>query len=258
MANHYEKLVSLSVSERTEYIKTLDGGALNDTMKLAAENDHITIVRLCKKHGATDFNRVLEHAAKNGDSTLVHDCIEWGATNFDQAAVIAAANDQSIIMNILQIRTTANFDQAMVAAVENGHECIVQMCKEWGATINFNHAITLAAKNGYIGIVRSFITWGATDADVSDALAILVPKGDNFAVEYDNLWCRSRLDIAMEKAAACGQIKVVQLCLRLGSFSYYETITLAEANGHNNISSFVKEWEHRHNRKRLNVLKIIA
>ena len=257
MANHYEKLVSLSVSERTEYIKTLDGGALNHTMELAAENNHITIVWLCKKHGATNFNCVLEHAAKNGDSSLVDDCIRWGATNLDQAMVIAAANDQSIIVNILQMHGVANFDQAMAAAVENGHEVIVQICKIRGATINVNRAITLAAKSGHTRIIRSFIIWGANDADVSDALTILIPKDDDFTVEYDD-WYNRSFDVAMEKAAGCGQIKVVQLCLRLGSFSYYNTIESAEANGHNDISSLVKEWRCRHDQNRLNVLKIIT
>ena len=257
MANHYEKLVSLSVYEMTKYIKTLDSGALNDTMELAVESGYSTIVWLCQKHGhgASDFNRVLEHAAKNGDDYIVTECIAHGAINLDRAMVIAAASGHIGIVNTLRKNGATSLDRAMMAAVVSGRANIVRACKKWGATTNVNRAITLAAKNGYTRIVRSFITWGATDADVSDALTILIPKDDDFTVEYDDNWYVDDLNVAMKNAAGDGQIKVVQLCLRLGAFLYRDAIESAEANGHKDISSLVKEWRRRHDQNRLKILK---
>ena len=257
MADHFEKLVNLSVSERTEYIKTLNSDALNDIVELAVTKHDTSIIRLCQKHGATKFNYALEHAAENGYGCLVSECIEWGATNLDRAMAVAAANNYIGIVLDCRMNGATDLDQAMVAAASNGNAGIVQFCKNEGAP-DFKYAIASAAKNGHFDIVRLLIIWGATDADVDDALTILTTsKTDNFTTPCDTKYIL-KCNIAMMWAAANGQFKVVQLCLHLGASNYNDAVEEATLNGHNNISSLVKEWDRHHDQDCLKPLKVTA
>ena len=51
--------------------------------------------------------------------------------------------------------------EGLAKAARNGHEDIVRLCKEWGAT-DFDWMMSSAAEGGHKDIVKLFKEWGAT------------------------------------------------------------------------------------------------
>ena len=74
-------------------------------LKIITTEDHIEMIKLCKRWGAIDFDLAMVNAAREGHIGMVKLCKEWGATEFDEA---------------------------MRWAAKNGHIEIIKLCKEWG------------------------------------------------------------------------------------------------------------------------------
>ena len=145
------------------------GTAFNEAMRLAAENGHIEIVKLCKECGATDFDEAMRLAAENGHIEIVKLCREYGATDFDEAMYEAACGGHIEIVKLCREYGATDFDEAMREAVCNGHIEIVKLCREYGAT-DFDEAMYEAACEGHVDIFKLFRDWIGFEAIHHDLL----------------------------------------------------------------------------------------
>ena len=101
----------------------------------------------------------------------------------------------------------------MLNAVRNGHESIVILCKEWGAT-DFDGAMARAVANGHESIVKLCKEWGATKFWWVITYTAMHGRGDRH-----ELYKVTNYDLEMFRAAARDE-NILELCNDWGVNDY--------------------------------------
>src|ERR1700677_700240 len=97
-------------------------------------------------------------------------CVRWrglcSARGTLKLAALAAQGHSNLIMWILSLQgrpySTSTTNNLMTIAAEGGHEVLVRLAKDWGAT-DIDCAMVKAARSGHEVLVRLAKDWGATD-----------------------------------------------------------------------------------------------
>src|ERR1700677_1612036 len=97
-------------------------------------------------------------------------CVRWrglcSARGAPELAALATRGHSNLLMWILGLRgrpySASTTNRLMAYAAEGGHEALVRLAKDWGAT-NFDWAMAYAAIGGHEALMRLAKDWGATN-----------------------------------------------------------------------------------------------
>src|ERR1700677_4623696 len=105
-------------------------------------------------------------------------CVRWrslcSTRGAPELAVLATRGHSNILVWILDLQgrpySVSTTNKLMTFAAGGGHEALVRLAKDWGAT-DFNLAMVNAAGGGHEALMKLAKDWGATNFDRAMAKA---------------------------------------------------------------------------------------
>ena len=169
----------------------------------AACGGHTNILRLCRKHGASDFENALFKSIRFGHVEVLKLYKEWGILKY--------------------------FDDAMVEASEYGHIEMVKLCKEYGA-VSFGRAYRRAV-DGSPSHVSLMNDKTYEDSHRRRELINLLQQ-----------WKNTHYDWIMMDAAKNGDMELLKECKAKGAVAYNKALKYAAWNGHVETVKLLYSW----------------
>ena len=243
-ANHINFIGSaLCIAAKSGHIEIVKqckewGGAksLGLTAIQAAGKGHIDIVVLFKSWGH-DVSYCCGNASRNGRYDMVKLFLEWDRDCVNECMQNAAIGGHEDIVRMCRDHGATKFKIALLQATENNHINIIKLYKEWGIVKYFDDAIVTAARRGHIEIVKLCKEYGAVNFKEAYMCAVSF-KLQNILKE----WKDTHYDWMMIEAALDGDIELLKESKDKGAVAYNKALKWAADRGHIEIITLLKSW----------------
>src|ERR1700677_4589314 len=152
-------------------------------------------------------------------------CIRWrglcSARGAPKLTALATRGHSNLLMWILCLRgrpySASTTNTLMAYAANGGHEALVRLAKDWGAT-HFDWTMAFAAHGGHEMLMRLAKDWGATDFDW--AMAHAAGGSPAALVRLAKDWGATNFDWTMAEAAREGHEALVRLAKDWGATDF--------------------------------------
>jgi len=200
----------------SSHINLLNDKILNKAVAIAAENNHLPLIKLLISQAvlgrltlnSNTIDNALLSAVKNGNLELVKYLLTFEPHTIDVPLYHASRGGYKDIVNLL-IDSGINFNpnDILAGAAKGGHIDLINLARELGAN-DYQEGLNMAAQGGHRNVVDYFIKLGAND--LNSALEYAGNGGSIDLVDYLLSLGATDLNVALRVAAGEGHINLVR------------------------------------------------